>query len=121
MCRVAGITYRQLDYWARTGLAEPTYAARGSGTQRQYTYHDVCVVMLVADLLRAGLSLQAARRAAGVLTEVPHELWTTMGPVAVTPNGQVHLSGSCSAPVYMVVDLALVQPELREAMVSAVA
>jgi DNA-binding transcriptional MerR regulator len=65
-CAAAGITYRQLDYWARTGLVEPTVrAAQGSGTQRLYGFIDILLLKVVKRLLDAGVSLQSIR--AGVL------------------------------------------------------
>jgi DNA-binding transcriptional MerR regulator len=61
-CAAAGITYRQLDYWARTGLVEPTVrAAQGSGTQRLYGFIDVLLLKVVKRLLDAGVSLQSIR------------------------------------------------------------
>jgi DNA-binding transcriptional MerR regulator len=64
VCSLVGITYRQLDYWARTGLLRPSIAdARGSGTQRRYSYHDVLELKVIKQLLDAGISLQRARRA----------------------------------------------------------
>src|ERR1700731_3188817 len=63
VCSLIGITYRQLDYWARTGLLRPSIAdARGSGTQRRYSYHDVLELKVIKQLLDAGISLQRARR-----------------------------------------------------------
>ena len=62
VCRLAGITFRQLDYWARTGLIPPSVAARGSGTQRRYTFRETVLVTMVADLLAHGISLPRARR-----------------------------------------------------------
>jgi DNA-binding transcriptional MerR regulator len=63
-CTVAGITYRQLDYWARTGLVEPTVRpATGSGTQRLYSFQDVLVLKVVKRLLDTGVSLQNIRTA----------------------------------------------------------
>ena len=62
--RVAGITYRQLDYWARTGLVEPTIrGAAGSGSQRLYGFRDILVLKLVKGLLDTGISLQQIRTA----------------------------------------------------------
>src|SRR5581483_6074513 len=56
-CAAAGITYRQLDYWARTGLVEPSVrAAHGSGTQRLYSFRDILVLKIVKRLLDAGVS-----------------------------------------------------------------
>ena len=63
-CTVAGISYRQLDYWARTGLVEPTVRqATGSGTQRLYSFQDVLVLKVVKRLLDTGVSLQNIRTA----------------------------------------------------------
>jgi DNA-binding transcriptional MerR regulator len=67
-CRVAGITYRQLDYWARTGLVEPSIRpATGSGTQRLYSFRDILVLKIVKRLLDTGVSLQQIRTAVGHL------------------------------------------------------
>ncbi|GAA3152388.1 MerR family transcriptional regulator [Planomonospora alba] len=61
-CVAAGITYRQLDYWARTGLVEPTVrAAHGSGSQRLYGFRDILVLKVVKRLLDTGVSLQQIR------------------------------------------------------------
>ncbi|WP_399094831.1 MerR family transcriptional regulator [Streptomyces sp. BBFR2] len=63
-CAAAGITYRQLDYWARTGLVEPSVRpAYGSGTQRLYSFRDVVVLKIVKRLLDTGVSLQNIRTA----------------------------------------------------------
>ncbi|HWL01105.1 MAG TPA: MerR family transcriptional regulator [Microbacteriaceae bacterium] len=69
--RVAGITYRQLDYWARTALVEPTVrGASGSGSQRLYGYQDILVLRIVKSLLDAGVSLQQIRAAVDQLREL---------------------------------------------------
>ena len=63
-CAAAGITYRQLDYWARTGLVEPTVrSATGSGTQRLYGFRDILLLKVIKRLLDAGVSLQQIRTA----------------------------------------------------------
>ncbi|MDX3458461.1 MerR family transcriptional regulator [Streptomyces sp. ME02-8801-2C] len=63
-CAAAGITYRQLDYWARTGLVEPSVRpAHGSGTQRLYSFRDVVVLKIVKRFLDTGVSLQNIRTA----------------------------------------------------------
>lgn len=62
--KAAGITYRQLDYWARTGLMEPTIrGAAGSGSQRLYGFRDILVLKLIKRLLDTGVSLQQIRLA----------------------------------------------------------
>jgi len=63
-CSAAGITYRQLDYWARTGLVVPEIrSAGGSGTQRLYSFRDILMLKVVKRLLDAGISLQQIRTA----------------------------------------------------------
>ncbi|MDM7988879.1 MerR family transcriptional regulator [Arthrobacter sp. zg-Y877] len=69
-CKAAGITYRQLDYWARTGLVEPAVrGATGSGTQRLYSFRDILVLKVVKRLLDTGVSLQQIRTAVEHLRE----------------------------------------------------
>jgi DNA-binding transcriptional MerR regulator len=69
-CAAAGITYRQLDYWARTGLVEPSVrAAAGSGSQRLYGFRDILVLKVVKRLLDTGISLQQIRAAVTHLRE----------------------------------------------------
>jgi DNA-binding transcriptional MerR regulator len=64
VCKIVGITYRQLDYWARTDLVRPSLAdARGSGTQRRYSYRDLVRLKVIKNLLDSGVKLQAARKA----------------------------------------------------------
>lgn len=63
-CQIAGITYRQLDYWARTKLVAPSIrTAHGSGSQRLYSFKDILVLKIVKRLLDTGVSLQNIRAA----------------------------------------------------------
>ena len=67
-CSAAGITYRQLDYWARTDLVVPSIrSASGSGSQRLYSFKDILVLKVVKRLLDAGVSLQNIRVAVDAL------------------------------------------------------
>jgi DNA-binding transcriptional MerR regulator len=67
-CSAASITYRQLDYWARTGLVVPSIrGAAGSGSQRLYSFKDILVLKIVKRLLDAGISLQNIRIAVDAL------------------------------------------------------
>ncbi|WP_374115992.1 MerR family transcriptional regulator [Kineococcus sp. TRM81007] len=69
-CKAAGITYRQLDYWARTGLVEPSVrSATGSGSQRLYGFRDILVLKVVKRLLDTGVSLHQIRTAVTHLRE----------------------------------------------------
>ena len=74
-CSAAGISYRQLDYWARTGLVRPSVRdAGGSGTQRLYSFRDLLQLKVVKNLLDAGVSLQQIRRAIEYLQESKQSL-----------------------------------------------
>ncbi len=65
---IVGITYRQLDYWARTDLIKPSLTpATGSGSRRLYSYQDLLELKVVKSLLDAGLKLEAVRNAFGYL------------------------------------------------------
>jgi DNA-binding transcriptional MerR regulator len=69
-CSAAGITYRQLDYWARTGLVEPSVRpAQGSGSQRLYSFRDILTLKVVKRLLDTGVSLPNIRSAVTHLRE----------------------------------------------------
>jgi DNA-binding transcriptional MerR regulator len=64
VCKLVGISYRQLDYWARTGLVTPSVReAGGSGTQRLYSFRDLVQLKVIKKLLDAGVSLQNVRKA----------------------------------------------------------
>ena len=70
VCGIVGITYRQLDYWDRTGLSRPSLAkARGSGSQRLYSYRDLLELKVIKQLLDGGVNLRQARRAIECLRE----------------------------------------------------
>ena len=78
VCTIVGITYRQLDYWARTDLVRPSLVdARGSGTQRRYSYRDLVRLKVVKSLLDAGVKLQTARKAIEYLRDDLGEQWET--------------------------------------------
>lgn len=69
-CQIAGITYRQLDYWARTSLVVPSIrGAAGSGSQRLYSFKDILVLKIVKRLLDTGISLHNIRIAVDHLRE----------------------------------------------------
>jgi len=85
VCEIVGITYRQLDYWARTGLLQPSITvAKGSGTQRRYSYRDVVELKVIKQLLDAGLSLPSARKAVECLRA---ELGADVASASLVING----------------------------------
>jgi DNA-binding transcriptional MerR regulator len=70
VCSIVGITYRQLDYWTRTDLIKPSVAdAKGSGSQRRYSYRDLLELKVIKSLLDAGVSLQSARKSIAYLRQ----------------------------------------------------
>jgi DNA-binding transcriptional MerR regulator len=84
-CTAAGITYRQLDYWARTGLVQPSVrAATGSGSQRLYGFRDILVLKVVKRLLDTGISLQQIRT---VLTHLREHRAGDLAQVTLMSDG----------------------------------
>ena len=80
-CAAAGITYRQLDYWARTGLVEPSIRpANGSGSQRLYAFRDILVLRIVKRLIDTGVSLANIRTAVAHLEQ--RQLPLTLCPMS---------------------------------------
>ena len=68
--KVAGITYRQLDYWARKQIVEPSInPSHGSGSRRLYSFKDVVILAVSKKLLDAGVNLQNVTAAIGFLTQ----------------------------------------------------
>jgi DNA-binding transcriptional MerR regulator len=91
VCTIVGITYRQLDYWARTDLIRPSVAdAKGSGSQRVYSYRDLVELKVIKSLLDAGVSLKQARTAIEYLRE-------NLGENIATANLVLNGSGSILA------------------------
>ena len=71
VAQIAGITYRQLDYWTRTGLVTASItSAAGPGTRRLYSFRDILIIKIIASLFDAGLSLKAVRTALNTLTDL---------------------------------------------------
>ena len=99
VCRVVGISYRQLDYWARTALVRPSIRdAGGSGTQRLYSFQDLLQLRVIKKLLDTGVSLQQIRKAVDYLKamkEAPHGVTLMSDGVriyeAATPEAVVDL------------------------------
>jgi DNA-binding transcriptional MerR regulator len=75
VCRIVQITYRQLDYWARTELVTPSIRdASGSGTQRLYSFQDLVTLRVIKNLLDTGVSLQRVRNAVEHLRDMDRPL-----------------------------------------------
>jgi DNA-binding transcriptional MerR regulator len=86
VCRTVGISYRQLDYWARTELVTPSVRdADGSGSQRMYSFNDVVQLRVLKKLLDAGVSLPKIRRAVDYLRD---ELQLPIEDVTLVSDGK---------------------------------
>ncbi|QGG95259.1 MerR family transcriptional regulator [Actinomarinicola tropica] len=84
---IVGITYRQLDYWARTDLVRPSLAdANGSGSRRRYSYRDLLELKVIKSLLDAGIRLESVREAFTYLREHLGEDVTTANLVIRGPS-----------------------------------
>jgi DNA-binding transcriptional MerR regulator len=126
VCGLVGISYRQLDYWARTGLLQPSVAsAKGSGSRRVYAYSDVLELKVIKQLLDAGISLQSARRAVECLREdlgadlaSANLVLTGTSSVLARSNGEVFDLLAGGQGVFNIVPLAGVVEELDADIVS---
>jgi len=88
VCKLVGITYRQLDYWARTNLIRPSLQkATGSGSQRLYSFSDVVQLKVIKRLLDAGMSLKKIRFAVEILRE-QMDLDRPLADVTLLSDGQ---------------------------------
>ena len=78
-CKIVGISYRQLDYWTRTGLVAPSIQeAKGSGTQRLYSFNDLLQLKVVKNLTDAGASLQKVRQAIDYVRQNLDDEWSRL-------------------------------------------
>jgi DNA-binding transcriptional MerR regulator len=94
VCSIVGITYRQLDYWTRTNLVRASISgAKGSGTQRLYSYRDLLELKVIKRLLDAGISLQQARKALEALRETGAQVATANLVLSGTNSVLVHGDG----------------------------
>lgn len=88
VCNLVGISYRQLDYWARTDLLKPSLQeAKGSGSQRLYAFTDVVQLKVVKRLLDAGMSLKRIRQAVEILRQQLRSS-RPLGDVTLLSDGQ---------------------------------
>src|SRR5512134_186001 len=95
--KIVGISYRQLDYWARTGLVRPSVKdAQGSGTQRLYSFQDLATLKLIKRMLDSGVSLQQIRRAMGTLKELKEP---ALGTTLVSDGNRIYQVESPEAVV----------------------
>jgi DNA-binding transcriptional MerR regulator len=124
VCSIVGISYRQLDYWARTSLLRPSIAdAKGSGSQRRYSYTDLLELKVIKSLLDASVSLQSARTAVTYLRDhlgddMASANLVLMGdtPLLVREDGEIIDLVRRGQGVLNIVPLSPVVSELNEAI-----
>jgi DNA-binding transcriptional MerR regulator len=98
--KIIGISYRQLDYWARTGLVRPSIQdARGSGSQRLYSFQDLATLKLIKRMLDSGVSLQRIREAMGTLKALKEP---PLGTTLVSDGSRIYAVESPEAIVDLV-------------------
>lgn len=82
---IVGITYRQLDYWARTDLIRPSITdAAGSGSRRRYSYRNLLELKVVKNLLDSGIRLEQVRE---VFDYLQDELGEDVATANLVVNG----------------------------------
>ncbi|CAN5517792.1 hypothetical protein BH24ACT26_BH24ACT26_07610 [soil metagenome] len=97
-CKIVGITYRQLDYWTRTGLMIPTLQqASGSGTQRLFSFNDLLQLKVIKSLTDAGASLQKVRQSIEYVRQNLADDWSQL--TIVTDGSGVYACTSDSEVV----------------------
>ena len=95
--KIVGISYRQLDYWARTGLVRPSVQdAQGSGSQRLYSFQDLAMLKLIKRMLDSGVNLQQIRKAIGTLKELKQP---ALGTTLVSDGSRIYSVESPEAVV----------------------
>jgi len=119
--KLAGVTYRQLDYWARTGLVGSSIRqAAGHGSRRVYSFEDLVALRVVARLLDAGVSLQAVRRAIEYLKRHTERPLSTLALAAkgnrvfvLTGNPAKIIEATAQGQVVIAIDVEPIVRDLR--------
>ena len=118
VCELVGITYRQLDYWARTGLLVPTIAvAKGSGSKRRYSYHDVLELKVIS-LQRARQAVECLRANLGADLAAASLILSGSDSVLATSNGEIVDLLAGGQGVFNVIAMAGVVSELDQGIVA---
>ncbi len=118
---LTGITYRQLDYWARTGLVRSSIRqTAGRGSRRVYSFEDLVAFRVVAQLLGAGASLQAVRRAVQYLKRHTERPLSTLALItdgkrilALTEEPRKMIEATANGQVVIAIDVAPIVRHLR--------
>jgi DNA-binding transcriptional MerR regulator len=123
--KIVGITYRQLDYWDKTGLIRPSVQrAKGRGSRRLYSFEDLVELRVVAKLLAAGVSLPAVRKATRYLRQHFTDVVRPLARLALqadgkrvlvsTTDGKHLIDATAGGQVVITVAIAPIVKDLRE-------
>ena len=92
--RIVGITYRQLDYWARTDLIRPSLTdAAGSGSRRRYSYRDLLELQVIKSLLDAGIKLESVRTVFEYLRDPPRRPTSPVAHLVISGSDVILCDG----------------------------
>ena len=119
--KLTGVTYRQLDYWARTRLVGSSIRqATGRGSRRVYSFQDLVALRVVARLLKAGVSLQAVRRAVEYLKHHADEPLSTLGLIGqgnrvfvLMGSSSTMIEATADGQVVIAIDVEPIEKDLR--------
>ena len=120
--RLAAISYRQLDYWAKTGLVPPSIRqATGRGSRRVYSFHDLVALRVVAQLLSTGISLPKVRKAAEYLKRHGERPLATLALisdgrriVALTDDPAKMIEATANGQVVVAIDVTPIRRNLEQ-------
>lgn len=121
MLRLTNVSYRNLDYWARTGLVRSSVKqAAGKGSRRVYAFEDLVALRLVGRLRQAGIPLQAIRRAVRYLQAHAHKPLSTLGLIAdgkrilaTSDDPQAMIDATAEGQVLIAIDVAPIRRRLE--------
>jgi DNA-binding transcriptional MerR regulator len=120
--RLAAISYRQLDYWAKTGLVAPSIRqADGRGSRRVYSFHDLVALRVVAQLLSTGISLPKVRKATEYLKQHAERPLSTLALIsdgkrilALTDDPAKMIEATAHGQVIVAIDVAPIRRHLEQ-------
>ena len=88
VCKIVGISYRQLDHWTTTKLVKASLRnLKGSGHHREYSFEDLLRLKIIMNLRNGGMSLQKIRIALKALQKIL-DTGVSFSDVTVVSDGQ---------------------------------
>lgn len=113
VCAMVDVSYRQLDYWTRSGTVQPSVESKGSGRPRRWTAHEVCAVRVVSDLRSMGATTVQMSEAWAYLMDLPLSEWN--GLACVDRLGRLHRDRTAAGWMIDLRDARRCVPDLVDA------